>query len=857
MPLQTISHYELLEQIGRGGMGVVHKARDLKLGRLAALKFLSPDFLPLTDARTRFLREARSLSSLSHPHVATVYEVDEVDGKLFLAMEYLPGGTLRAKVAAARAAGTSIPEAQLLDWGIGLTDGLAHVHAKGIVHRDIKSSNAMFDEESRIKLTDFGLAKVLSNVDESMSSGIAGTIQYMSPEQFGGCAVDHRSDLFSLGIVLYEAATGQLPFSGATPMEVAGKIVQAEAPSLSDERPGVSLGLDRIVARLLSKAPADRYQRAEDVRQDLSRLKSGELDPSQLTTKSLRLPRTFRHRWIPAIAAVSVIMVIAMAQLLRPPASPLPDYKNILVLPLRSIGGDEDQAALCDGLTESITSALTQTGILSVVPASDTSEVATVRQAREKFGVNLVLSGSLQRRGERVRLTLNLVDAEKARQLGVETVDGSAAHPFQIEDGMLGKVAELVDVAVPRKDTELLAKRALATPKAFNAYLQGKGLLYRYDREGNLDRAMQQFEEAIQVDPEFVLAYVGLAEARLASCRLRSEPATLSAARVAAERALQLSPDLAAAHSVLGAVLAEAHMPKEAIPHLERAIELDPKDPAAYRELAWVYDGLDDRDRAEQVFKRAIQARPGDWRAYSNLAVFYVEAQRNADAERLLRKVIEIAPDNHYGYLNLGATLMATGRPDEAGAMIRKAVSLHPTANGWSNLGVHYILQQQYEKAVPALEEATKLATQSGPNDYAIWGNLGDAYLFSGAPADKSRTAFLRAIALAPRTTPASNADQAVLSSILAEYFAKLGDGARARERITSALEAAPENASVRYEAGIAYAMLDEDDRSLEELKAALVRGYPADRLLTAPELQKLRRRSDFARLMEYARTSP
>jgi serine/threonine-protein kinase len=838
-------------------MGVVHKARDLKLGRLAALKFLSPDFLPLADARTRFLREARSLSSLSHPHVATVYEVDEVDGQLFLAMEYLPGGTLRAKVEAARAAGSFISEAQLLDWAIGLTAGLAHVHAKGIVHRDVKSSNAMFDEEGRIKLADFGLAKVLSDIDESTSSGVVGTIPYMSPEQFGRSSIDHRSDLFSLGIVLYEAATGQLPFSGETPTDVASRIVHDEAPSLSDMRPGVSSGLDRIVARLLSKAPADRYQSAERVREDLNRLKSGELDPSLLTTKSLRLPRALRRFWIPAVAAVSVIAAIVAALLFRPPAPPLPVYKDIAVLPLRSIGGDAGQSALCDGLTESITSALAETGILSVVPAIDTRDVTTVKQAREKFGVNLVLSGSLQRRGERMRLTLNLVDAEKARQLGVETVEGPAAQPFQIEDGMLGKVAELVDVAVPRKDTDLLAKRAQSAPKAFDAYIRGRGFLYRYDKEGNLDRAMHQFDEAILADPEFVLAYVGLAEARLSAYRLRSETGTLSAAREAAERALTLSPDLAAAHSILGAVLNEAHLPKEAEVHLERAIELDPKDPAAYRELAWVHDSLGKRDRAEQVFKRAIQARPGDWRGYSNLAVFYSEAQRNADAERLFRKVIEIAPDNHYGYLNLGAILMATGRPDEATAMIRKAVSLNPTANGWSNLGVQYMLQQQYDKAVPALEEATKLASQSGPNDYLIWGNLGDAYLFSGAPVAKSRAAYLRAIALAGNPAPASTADKALLSSILAGYFAKIGDGGRARELIASALVDAPESASVRFESGIAYAMLDEDDRACDELKASLAGGYPVDQLLTAPELQKIRRRNDFARLLEYARASP
>jgi serine/threonine-protein kinase len=220
---------------------------------------------------------------------------------------------------AARAAGTFVPESQLLDWGIGLAEGLAHVHDKGIVHRDIKSSNAMFDGEGRIKLTDFGLAKVLASADESRSSGAVGTVQYMSPEQFGGAAVDHRSDLFSLGVVLYEAATGQFPFSGGTPMEVASKIVQADAPPISDVRPGAPPGFEHIVARLLSKAPGDRYQSAQDVRQDLSLVKSGAFVPSLLTTRSIRLPRAIRRLKIPAIAIATAIVLFAAAKLIRPP----------------------------------------------------------------------------------------------------------------------------------------------------------------------------------------------------------------------------------------------------------------------------------------------------------------------------------------------------------------------------------------------------------------------------------------------------------------------------------------------------------------------------------------------------------
>jgi serine/threonine protein kinase len=214
MPDRIISHYELLEPLGRGGMGVVHKARDLKLGRFAALKFISPELVGRDDVRERFLQEARSLSTLSHPHIATVFEVDEADGAPFLAMEYLPGGTLRERIARARAEGGFIDGTRLLDWGIGLAGGLAHAHARGIVHRDVKCSNAMFDGEGRIKLTDFGLAKAAA-LDASSSTSVVGTVDYMSPEQLSGGPVDHRSDLYSLGVVLYEATAGRLPSPAA------------------------------------------------------------------------------------------------------------------------------------------------------------------------------------------------------------------------------------------------------------------------------------------------------------------------------------------------------------------------------------------------------------------------------------------------------------------------------------------------------------------------------------------------------------------------------------------------------------------------------------------------------------------
>ena len=849
MPRQTISHYELLEPLGRGGMGVVHKARDMRLGRFAALKFLSPELLGSAEARERFHREARSLSALSHPHIATVYEVDEADGTPFLAMEYLPGGTLRLRVEAAKAAGMPVEEAKILDWGIGLAEGLAHAHANGIVHRDIKSGNAMFDGEGRIKLTDFGLAKGQDGADLTTAGHIVGTVAYMSPEQLSGGVVDHRSDLYSLGVVLYELATGQLPYSGSSPGEVVKKIVSDEVPSLRVARPGVPAALDQVVGRLLSKDVGDRYQSAQDAVHDLERIRSGAVGVSFLSTRTLKHGTAARPFRGALIGAVGVLAIAALAFAFWPKATVLPENKHVLVLPLRSIGGDANQEVLCDGLTETLTTALTQTGLLSVVPAIDARKVETVQQARREYGVNLVLSGSLQRRDERVLLTLNLVDADKDRQLGAETVDGPAAQPFQIEEGMLAKVADLVDVAVPRHDAASLAPSGSATPGAFDAYLRGRGFLYRYDKAGNLEKAQQQFEEAIRYDPQFALAYAGLADVDLRVYRQRREKEGLDAARSTAERALALNPALAAAHTTYGAVLADSSQPDAAIVELEKAIDLDPRDPSAYRELAAVYASAKKLDRAEETYKKAIHARPGDWRSYSNLAAFYYGHQRYADAERLFRKVIELTPDNHLGYRNLGGLLVVLGRYDEAEAMLLKAQALNPKAKTASNLGTLYLLVGRYRDAVPILEKAAELAAKEAPNDYKIWGNLGDAYWLSGAPADKATAAYRHAVEIAEGLRERAPKD-ADLGSILAEYYAKLGEKDRAVERIEFSLGAAPESAAVRYQAGLVYAILNQDDRALTEFKGALTLGLAHDQIEHAPELKKLRESGALARIL-------
>ena len=808
MSLQTISHFELLNKLGEGGMGTVYKARDVRLDRVVALKFLSSRNVS-PEQQARFLQEGRALSALSHPHVATVYEVDEMDGAPFLALEYLPGGTLRSRI---KLSGGRLPVTSIIGWGADLAEGLAHVHRHGIVHRDVTSSNVMFDAEGRLKLTDFGLAQVVRSDQSATGNRIQGTIGYLSPEQLLGRPADSRSDLYSLGVLLYEMATGQLPCEGKDTQEVIRRTISEEPRPLRKLRPDLPAGLENIANRLLEKRPENRFARAEDVAFALRELQPATAD-DQLTETVLDVPtsgRRISRRWwfFLAAACVALIAIGTSAGVLRRWSWKwgLPDRKNVAVLPFRSIGGDDEQRAFCDGITETLTSALTKHGGFSVVPAMDARRLESTSQARRDFGVNLIISGSVQRREDYVRVIVTLIDAGRQRQMESEPIDWPVSKLYQMEDAVLGKISDLLAVTAVEPPGSFAAV-ASQLPSAYDAYLRGRGYLFRYDRAGNLDRARTQFELAIRQDARFALAYIGLAEAHLQNYRSRKDALYLEAGREMAAKSVELNSRLAGGHVSLGAILAEMRQPEQAIRELEAALKLDPREPVAYRELANVYRSQKRFGEAEQVYLRAISTRPGDWQGYSNLGVFYASQQRNADAERMFRKVIEVTPDNHIGYRNLGSLLIRLGRNNrEAEDLCRKAIALKPTGKAYSNLGALLMFQQRYREAVDATKRAVELSAQETPGDYMPFGNLGDALQLAGEPIEQARQAWRQAIGILEIRLRQAKDDPEMLAT-RGMYRAKAGERADAAADAERAILLAPENATVHYLAALAFAV--------------------------------------------------
>ncbi len=858
-----VSHYLVVDKLGEGGMGTVYKAQDLRLERFVALKFLSSRLLISPEARARFEQEAKLISALSHPNIATIYEVDELDGVPFLVLEYLGGGTLTRKVTSRR-----LPLEEIVRDAMAIGAGLAHAHQRGVVHRDIKTANVMLDAEGRLKITDFGLSKLAGTAHPTSDSRPVGTAAYMSPEQAQGRSADRRSDIFSFGVTLFEMATGGLPFQGESAMAILYQIVHAPPPAVQSRRPDLPDRFAQIVEKALEKKPDRRYQRMEEVLADLEALqKTIEYTDaaSQTPTASLMsLPRTRLSRrrlagWIAAAAAGLALAVVGLPPVWKQIVQRLEwgriqRAKHLAVLPFLSAGQDPDNQAFCDGLEETLSSTLTQLerfqGSLLVVPASEVrnQQIASPSAARKAFGVNLVISGSVQRSADEVRLHINLIDTASLRQVGARRIDARFADLSRLQDSVVAQAAELLEYQLEPQIRTALTAGGTRNAAAYDAYLQGRGYLYRHDKQGNLERAAGLLKQAVERDRDYALAHAALGEAYTETFRQTKELRWLAMAQSATERAVAINDRLAPAHINLGVVYAFTGRQEEAVSAFQRALQLDPINAQAYREMAGAYQSQSRLREAEATFQRAIEMRPADWLSHQALGIFYFAQQRYREAEPVFRKVIELTPDNHLGYRNLGGVYLALGRHAEAARMLERAIEVKPTAAAYSNLGTLYLFQGRYSEAVPMMEKAVEIGGSNYANDYRIWYNLGDAYLWAKVPAAKAPAAYQRAIQAAQRQLAINPKDAAVLSSV-AVCWAKLGDKGKAYLQIGNALAVAPEDAAVGFKSVLVYELAGQREEALAALKKVLKAGYSIEEIRRDPALAQLRKDPRYAAL--------
>jgi eukaryotic-like serine/threonine-protein kinase len=831
-------------------MGVVYKALDEKLERHVALKFLPPYIGSDQNLKQRLLQEAKAASALDHPNVGTIFGIEETpEGEIFIVMACYEGGTL-----AERLQRGPLPVNAALFYAVQALRGVAAAHAKSIVHRDIKPSNLFVTADGLLKILDFGLAKTTEAIHLTTEGTAVGTAAFMSPEQALGREAGPQSDLWSVGVVLYEMLAGRLPFAGQTQMSMLYQIAH-EAYRPLDE--SVPVEIRRIVDRALSKNIAERYQNADEMLRELQAALSGipldsETKTLVLDTSSLRAasqvaaaaPAAKRQgtRWIAgALVAVLLMVVGAFAgqNLLRSilPAKWFgPSVRRLAVLPFRNIGNDPANAALCDGLEEILSARLAgaqnKKNGLVVIPAGEIRRrnIVSAADAWKQLGATVVVEGTVMRAGPGLQMTIDVVDAVKLSSINSVVLKDPVGDFTALGDGAADRVAEMLSVRAGN------GQRPNTTPAASESYVKATGYLVRYDKPENLDKAIAEFENATRQDPRFALAYAGLAEACRLKYRIDKDSKWLQSATDNAKQAVALDGQLAPAYITLGRLYDGAGQKDLAIQELNTALRLDPLNADATLSLGTAYEHAGRTRDAETLYKKSINLRPDYWDGYNRLAQFYTKQGRYPEAEAQYRQAITYAPDNAILFGNFGVLLYNMQKREEARKMYQKSIEISPTYPSYSNLGELDMEDGRYAEAAQLYEKALKL----NDRDYHVWTNLAAAYENSSGWNAKARGTLEHAADLAEAVRKERPQDSGVLAD-LATYDAKLGRKDVALQRLRQALALSPDDVDVLFWTSEAYEEMGMRDEALAGLRAAFQKGLGADRVEHDPEFKRLR----------------
>ena len=675
---RTLSHYRVVEQIGAGGMGVVHRARDERLGRDVALKVLPPGAISDDAARERFRREALALSQLNHPHIATIYDLDRQEGTDFLVMEYIPGQTVAQKIA-----GGALSEADAASIGCQITEALEEAHDQGVVHGDLKSENVIVTPKGWAKVLDFGLATLrgpmLERAETAEYTGesvVSGTLPYMAPEQLLTGQSDFRSDLYALGVMLYEMGTGRLPFQERLPTALVDAIVHRPPTPPTEIQPELSRLFESVILRLLQKDAARRYQTARELNADLRRVCAA-------------VPASFARGEAERGAGSRRI-------------------ESIAVLPLENLSRDPEQDYFADGMTEALIAGLAKIRALRVISRTSVMRYKGARVALAEIAraleVDAIVEGSVLHSGDRVRITALLVDTATDRHLWAETYERDVGDILSLQSEVAKAIAGEIQVTITPQEVARLARPRTIDPEAYHSYLKGRYHWEKRSEEG-LKRALHFFQEAIERDPTYAPAYAGIADyyITLGNYNLADSHESYPKGKAAALRALEMDPGSAEAYTSLGTVKGS---------------------------YEW------DREGAERDFRRAIGLNPNYATAHHWFADHLVSLKRFDEGMAEIAIAQSLDPLSPSISADAGGYQFYAGNYDQAIALIEKTLEQDPGfARAYSQLGGIFEQMGKYQEAIEAFEKAKEV---SGASTYSLTA-LTHAYALAGRRGEAER----------------------------------------------------------------------------------------------------------------------
>lgn len=646
---QTISHYKIVEKLGEGGMGVVYKAQDTKLDRFVALKFLPQYVSSDTNKKERFFQEARAAAALNHPNVAVIHEISEYEGRFYLAMECIEGQTLKKIVEH----GERFSNKKVLEIAIQICEGLAAAHEKSIVHRDIKSDNIMVTPKGLVKIMDFGLAKVKNSTNLTKIGSTLGTAAYMSPEQARGEEVDNRSDIFSLGVVIYELFAGKLPFRGEHQAALMYSLVNEDPQPLAQFNENVSPEIERIISKTLAKDVEDRYQSVDDLLADLRRERKNieyakadyiKMSSSASQVKSVQLKKNLRRYYIPGSILIVMSVVAAYVLFFKQEGA----VNSIAVLPFTTTSTESSAEILSDGITEGIINNLASLPSLTVKSRNSVFRYAgkdiDVQEVGKKLNVKAVILGRIIQNGDNYSISVELVDASNERHLWGAQYTKRASDINTLQGELSRDISEQLQVKLTGEEKKRLTKNNTENSEAYTLYIKGSFYLNKRTFDG-LKKGIEYFEQAVVKDPKYALAYAGIADGYallVDNYYIRAEEG-YPKAKQAVLKALAIDNDLAEAHASLANVLSSYERKwDEAKEEYKKAIELNPNYSTAHHWYALILCNQKFFEEAMREILRAQELDPLSMRINQNVGfIFYSERYYDKCIEQQI-KTIEI-----------------------------------------------------------------------------------------------------------------------------------------------------------------------------------------------------------------------